>query len=403
MNPIPLLLISDAPSAGTGLARITRDLATRIHNGLSDRFRVATLGYGGVGTHDLGFMQYHIPEMKDWVLPCLENVWKDFAGRQPGIIMTIWDASRLVWLTWPQFCPDKQLANWLLKTPIEKWSYMPIDSSGPNDKLTMALRETISRFDRVITYSGWAAGVLTQTIGQDCDFLPHGIDTTVFYPRDRQKARENFIKLVRPCMGDKLDVPADSPLIGIVATNQPRKDYGLMFRALAELPKEMNFRLWVHTDRLEHAWSIPGLMYDYGLILNTIVSTSDISDEDMAQAYSACDLTLAPGLGEGFGYPIFESLACGCPVFHGNYGGAAEWLLFRSMLIEPESYRLEGPYSCLRPVFSPNSWTRAIEGFITQRNKQPAERESLLPQQLNWENLWPRWRTWLLKGVENWR
>ena len=54
----------------------------------------------------------------------------------------------------------------------------------------------------------------------------------------------------------------------------------------------------------------------------------------MAQFYSACDVTLGIGLGEGAGYPLFESTSCGTPVVHGNYGGGPEYLTAES-LVEP--------------------------------------------------------------------
>ena len=44
--PTPLLILSDAPTAGTGLGRITRDIAKRIRADLSDVFEVATLDTG---------------------------------------------------------------------------------------------------------------------------------------------------------------------------------------------------------------------------------------------------------------------------------------------------------------------------------------------------------------------
>ena len=44
---IPILIFSDAVSAPTGLARITRDIASRLHEHMGDVFDVATIGYGG--------------------------------------------------------------------------------------------------------------------------------------------------------------------------------------------------------------------------------------------------------------------------------------------------------------------------------------------------------------------
>jgi glycosyltransferase involved in cell wall biosynthesis len=42
---------------------------------------------------------------------------------------------------------------------------------------------------------------------------------------------------------------------------------------------------------------------------------SDISDEDLRAAYSLAQGLIFPSLQEGFGWPILEAQACGCPVF----------------------------------------------------------------------------------------
>jgi glycosyltransferase involved in cell wall biosynthesis len=41
---------------------------------------------------------------------------------------------------------------------------------------------------------------------------------------------------------------------------------------------------------------------------------SGIDDEHVAHAYSGAAVFLFPSLGEGFGWPIAEAMASGCPV-----------------------------------------------------------------------------------------
>jgi len=53
-------------------------------------------------------------------------------------------------------------------------------------------------------------------------------------------------------------------MVGIVATNQARKDFGLGIQAVSELARERKVILWIHTDELERHWSIPALVHDYG-------------------------------------------------------------------------------------------------------------------------------------------
>lgn len=397
--PVPLLILSDAPTSGSGLGRIARDLSIRIHQHLPEVFRVGTAGYGGPFSRSLGFPQYQI-DMSDWVVHNLPEIWEDFAGDEKGILMTIWDASRLLWLAHPQHCSDQRLRKWLNDSRPELWGYFPVDATGPNDKLTFILGHIMKGFDRVHTYSEWAQRIIQRTCPTlDVTQLPHGIDTTVFFPRPKVQARHSFgqrlgMKQVKgKKAGQPIMIPDDALLIGAVATNQTRKDWGLAMETAAALAKEQRVMLWCHIDVLEKHWSLPNLITDYGMEDNIMVSANvEFTDEAMAWAYSACDLTLGIGIAEGFGYPIFESLACGTPCIHGNDGGAPEHMP-SWMLVEPLATRLEGAYNTRRNVYSHFDWAYAALQVKTQTGWD-------FPRHLDWNELWPRWEKWFREGLK---
>jgi len=46
-----------------------------------------------------------------------------------------------------------------------------------------------------------------------------------------------------------------------------------------------------------------------------IVQLADLSNEDLRAAYSLAEGLIFPSLQEGFGWPVLEAQACGCPVF----------------------------------------------------------------------------------------
>lgn len=401
--PVPLLLISDAPSCSSGLGRITRDLAVRIHANLSNIFRVGVLGYGGTGSRKFGFSQYMIEGMNDWMIPTLPEVWEDFAGQEKGIIFSIWDASRLMWFSQPNRCEMLNaypvLRDWLIKAPFTRWGYFPIDAEGPNGKFSFPLNQTLLGFDRILAYGQWARDVIERSIGegnaqnQSLDFRPHGIDTDIFYQHDRTESRYKFgsitgaqtlvkIPLLSSVMNDEI-------LIGIVATNQARKNWALGIETAALVAKDRKVRLWIHTDVLERNWSIPSLLVDYGLVDKTMISLGYLADEEMARAYSACDVTLGIGP-EGWGLPLGESLACGTPVITGNYAGGAE-ITPDEMHVEPIAYYREGLYACVRPVFNTKDWAEKVIRNLDKR--------ATLDPQYAWNNLWPRWQSWFEEGL----
>jgi len=396
MSPTPLLILSDAVTSGTGLGRITKDLATRIALNLSDVFEVGTAGYGGPYSRAFPFPQYTI-EMKDWVVYNLPEIWQDFAGERKGILFSIWDSSRLLWLSRPENCENPYVRKFLEGTPFQTWLYAPMDATGPHDRLIAILKHTIEGFDRVIAYSAWAEAILRKTLTRTpildrLTYLPHGIETDIFHERPRQSCRRGFGERIggKDRSGAYLSIPDDVLLVGIVATNQIRKDWSLGIAAVAEMARTRKVMLWAHTDELERHWSLPALISEFGLQQQTIVTTLVFTDEQMACCVSACDIVLQIGLGEGYGYSAAESLACGTPVVAPNYGGG-EWIP-PEMLVEPLAYRIEGLYCCVRPVFTAQKWAQKALSLAGKRTK--------LPPHLDWNVLWSRWEQWFREGVE---
>lgn len=398
---LPLLIVSDAVSGPTGLGRIAREIAVRADAGLRDICRIATLG-GGPGSRRFPFQQYFIEGMDDFVLPTLPEVWDDWAGGEPGVILFIWDASRLGWFSRPEIlCENPVLKSFLTAARFKRWIYAPLDAEGPNGKLTYPLTQVLAGFDRVLAYGAWGEEILRRALGPeistevDLTSIPHGIDSSVFYPRDRVPCRANFFKITQ-AKALRVHPPAlggNEPLIGTVATNQARKDWGLWAASCALfLHAHPQARFWVHTDGLERHWSIPALLADFGLMDRTVISLGCLEDDHMAEAYSACDLTLGIGLGEGFGYPLAESLACGTPVIHVNYAGGAEVIGIKEMLVDPVAYRYEGVYCCKRPVLDAKEVASKMECWLGRRGS--------LDSRFYWENLWPRWEAWLRRGLK---
>lgn len=364
--------LGDAPSLKSGLGRITRDLSALTAQ--LPEYRVACIGRGGIYSSQIGLPQYLFPESHGFGNDTLmEYVDADFAHGKPLIVCAIWDPARLLWLS---------RGEWYRKNQhrVRLWAYVPVDSASINGRLMRSEIAALEPFERVLAYGEFGARVLSASLGREIDWLPHGMSTDVFQPRDRQAARVALGMSVR----DKV--------VGCVMTNQIRKDWNCAIAALAMLP---GWKMWAHVDVLERHWSLLNLIEEYGVADRIKVTLSgELNDTELSYHYSACDVSILPSA-EGYGYPIAESLACGTPVIHTKYGGGV-WDEMPVVYVPPNNLRIEGLFNSARPVLDPNGWADAITG-----NLPIAEECRAAVAHLDWKLLWPgRWKKWIMAGVQ---
>jgi glycosyltransferase involved in cell wall biosynthesis len=407
---IPIIFFGDHPGAQSGLARIMRDLALRVHgmkgpetdsSGISiPPFRVCSLGYGSPGSIKLPFPQYQWKQREEFLPLELPHIIDDFcAPDEPFVLMTVGDVQRFLPLADAKFCPDKGFGEWVTRTRrsgrMKLWGYFPVDAHGISGGLGPQLGHTLSHYDRRVVPSEWAKEIVRKTLPHHgCDAIPHGIDTGVFYPRPKEESRDEFglwLGGVMEWPKSPMDISDNALWVGIVATNQNRKDWALGIAIAAELRKTRPIALWIHTDRLKNEWSILELLSEFGLLQSAIVTVGNVSDEVMAQSYSAMDITLGIGRGEGFGYPIFESIFCGTPCFSGFYGAQSEWM-DDPHLIPVDHFRIEGPLGLQRPIYRIGDWMHKLNAGLGAQMRRPNE--------LEWDALWPLWAKWFRDGIK---
>lgn len=388
---IPLLLIGDSPRRATGLARIARDLASRLvaH---ADTLGIEVVQAGpddGAGAHWTAWPFYGLPvDDQAWGATALREVWETAFGLREGIVLTVWDPARCWYLR-------------RVPIPAQWWGYFPVDARTRRGPFGGPAGEAVRNYARVLGYGRWGAEVLGAVVGRSVPYLPHGLDP-VWGPLP---ALGSDLR-VREILGRR--VTEDTVLIGCVAANQPRKDLGGYCETLALL-RERGWKIhgWLHTDlevgTRETQWCVPQLREEYGLD-RALTITTELDDVHLAAFYATCTATVAPGLGEGFGYPIVESLACGTPVVHSTYGGGAELVPRAEWRVPVRADRVEGPYALVRPVYLAEDLANAVERAVQWRQQDPAVvREYCVGavSHLGWAALWPRWASWIRQGVKD--
>jgi glycosyltransferase involved in cell wall biosynthesis len=111
---------------------------------------------------------------------------------------------------------------------------------------------------------------------------------------------------------------------------------------------------------------------------------------------------MLPSLGEGFGYPLVESLASGVPCVHTTFGGGAELVPRAEWKVPERGRRVEGT-GLERPVLVAEDFANAIEQAWAWQARWPDRGVGYLRgcvQHLKWPNLYPRWRSWVKQGLE---
>lgn len=387
MTQIPFLLVGDGPTEPTGLGRIARDLAGILSSsGLP--LDLVQIG-GSIPPPFTGpWRHYPLDRGEDWGASCVERYYRDLFGETPGILFLIWDPGRLL-----DYCR--------IDLPVQKWCYTAIDAGNINGEITGPAGHALRQFDRVLAYGRWASERLKASLQTPISYLPHGISPAVW----QTPSTEDEQAWVRSLLGPYC--PPEATVVGAVMTNQWRKDLGIYFQTIAALRQRgQKVFGWLHSDVPVKAWAIQQLVDDFGLGRHVRVTLegANLSDRQLACLYQRCAVTILPTLGEGFGYPIVESLAAGTPAIHGDCAGGAELVPKTEWRVPVRATRLEGIYALERPVFSAQDWANAVQRALDWRVSVGDDLCKAYCQgavaHLDWQQLAGRWVSWVRAGLQ---
>ena len=140
----------------------------------------------------------------------------------------------------------------------------------------------------------------------------------------------------------KYGIPEDSKVILTVcrlSSQEKYKGYEQVLKVLPELKntiKSFRYLIVGGGDKNEKD-RISSIIQELDLQENVILA-GEITDENLAEIYSASDVFIMPSTGEGFGIVFLEALASGLPVIAGNKDGSADPLKDGELgiLVNPE-------------------------------------------------------------------
>jgi len=117
----------------------------------------------------------------------------------------------------------------------------------------------------------------------------------------------------------------------------------------------------------------------------------------LAIRYSACDCTLLTTAGEGWGFPIVESLACGTSCVTTDYGAGQEHVP-EDCRVRPIAYRVETSHNVQRAILSGHGFARAVIEQVERKRadwQYVSEQNAESVRHYAWPNLRFLWERWL--------
>jgi len=165
------------------------------------------------------------------------------------------------------------------------------------------IRASLRVADAVVAVSSATARLLRELLGVPAGritVIPEGCSNRL-RPVDRARARTHV----------KQEFGLPDKFILTVGTLEPRKDHATLLAALRLRP-ELPMLAVVGAV----GWKSRGILraVRQAEARGQVRFLGRVNDDQLARLYGAAALTVYPSLYEGFGLPVVEAMACGCPV-----------------------------------------------------------------------------------------
>jgi glycosyltransferase involved in cell wall biosynthesis len=298
-----ILYSGDSPTVDTGFGIVSRNILRRL---VQAGHEITVLGVNHYGE------PYDQREFPYQIYPCdkggqeqifgIHKLWFLENKTKPDIIFFLNDPWLIDQYIAARPAPDK------LGNPHEKIiAYFPTDA-GP---LKPRWAETLTdKCDIQVCYSNFAERIVVEANGnkvpENLRQVYHGVDTSTFFPINQQTARE------------RLGLPLDAFIVGMVARNQYRKRFDILMKAFADFAKDKpEAKLYLHTAQKDIGFDIADLSRQLGLADRLIMTEGmtpahGVPDKQLNIIYNTFDINCLISLGDGFGLPVAESMATGC-------------------------------------------------------------------------------------------
>lgn len=188
----------------------------------------------------------------------------------------------------------------------------------------------MKRADRLITTSQFVADDAIGHYGVPAEriaVVPLGVDPDVF----RRLDGELIARVL-----DRYRVPGRFLLA--LDVHNPRKNFAAVLAAFAQLPDDLRSSLHLiglGKPRATAGPVAPREVAEQLGISDRVLLPGDAPLEDLIALYNAAEALVYPSVYEGFGMPVLEAMACGCPVITAATSSLPEAAGGAALLVDP--------------------------------------------------------------------
>ncbi|MDE3242942.1 MAG: glycosyltransferase family 4 protein [Nitrospirota bacterium] len=192
-----------------------------------------------------------------------------------------------------------------------------------NELIERALvRDRWSRIDHVLTDSLCSKRDIVERLGVPVDRI------SVVYPGVE-------LERFHPVPVSGRGGGTERSYVFCVAGADPTKNVEVLIEAFSRLPGGVRERYdLVLAGDFRRRPDLHARVRQTGIERQTVF-TGVISDERLIELYQRADLFVFPSKYEGFGFPVLEAMACGCPVISSNASSLPEVVGDAAILVEP--------------------------------------------------------------------
>ena len=199
------------------------------------------------------------------------------------------------------------------KSNRRNWKQMLKDMIAPNP---------LEKIDHVITVSECSRRDLMEQMGIPEDrisVIHQGVDLEKFSPSTASSVKRFEF----------------TPYVLCVAGTDPTKNVKSLIEAFSKLPPEIRSQHYlVLVGDVQKNKELQQCVQEHGITERTVF-TGVVSDSQLTEFYQHASVFVFPSLYEGFGLPVLEAMACGCPVITSNTSSLPEVVGGAGLLVNP--------------------------------------------------------------------